>query len=154
MEYFQHQFWCHCHYTLIPHFVSTFKYIIFSYLWEMWLKSMKYNEPYSTCKSFKGPFCDPNMLFLLHSSIDTLEISVFPNFNLLVDLPCAVYCVAIGHNQRMISELPITKCKLSCNPNSLHVPIQQGHMHTSTGWILDFDTNINSNFTVWTSATK
>ena len=45
--------------------------------------------------------------------------------------------------QRMISRVPIVHplCNL-CNPCFVHVPIQQGHMHTSThsyGWILSFD---------------
>ena len=45
----------------------------------------------------KGPFCDPNMRFLRHSSVDILEINLFPNFQSILNLRLWVIHVLLNH---------------------------------------------------------
>ncbi len=69
---------------------------------------------YCECEDllFKGPFCNPNMLFLWHKSIDRDKISVFPNFQSIPRLRkyelCLFYWIIMLHRPQC--------CQLLC-PN-------------------------------------
>ena len=69
------------------------------------MSSRRYREDASPWE-FKDPFCDPNMFFMIHVSVDMIErfnidnISLFPNFQSILTSHLRVmhmiYCMGMG----------------------------------------------------------